>query len=169
MQTTKHSSHPRPVLTQTEKNTTLWIGHLQTDPMDHFGGQTFICPEEGQLDNIQVYSSAVHKSGEITLTLHEFDEASKTWGPAITNASLKIAKNDTAKWVRFALQPVSLFKNSTYGFRLHSNDGMIGIGEAATGTREPFSFGHEWHADSKNEKGHFFSYFSLAFKVELRA
>lgn len=169
METTKKSSHPRPVLTQDEKNTTLWIGHLQTDPADHFAGQTFACPVAGQLDNIQIYSSAVQKEGEVTLTLHEFDTASKIWGPAICNSSLVIEKNDTSKWIRFALQPVPLYKDVTYGFRLHSDNGLIGIGEAATGTRQPFTFGHEWNADSKNETGHFFSYFSLAFKIELRA
>jgi len=169
METNQHVSHPRPVLTQTQTNTTLWIGHLQTDPTDHFAGQTFKCPSEGLLDNIQVYSSAVQHPGEISLTLHEFDDSTKSWGPPIGNSTLGLQRGDDAKWIRFVLQPVTLRKNGTYGFRLQTSNALIGIGEAATGTKEPFTFGHEWSGDSKDMQGRFFTYFSLAFKVELRA
>ena len=51
----------------------------------------------------------------------------------------------------------------------NTNNAMIGLGEAATGNKEPFTFGHEWNADSTNQRGHYYSYFSLAFKVELCA
>lgn len=169
METTKNASHPRPVLTQAENNTTLWIGHLQSDPTDHFAGQTFKCPTAGMLDNIQVYSSAVHYPGELALTLHEFDAENKTWGPAIGNSTLVVEKGDTAKWIRFTLHPVALKKDAMYGFRLQTANAMIGIGEAATGTKQPFTFGHEWSGDSSDQKGHYFRYFSLAFKVELCA
>lgn len=169
MQTTKNSSHPRPVLSQAQNNTTLWIGHLKTDPTDHFAGQTFTCPDEGQLDNIQLYSAAVQYGGEIMLSLHEFDPASRQWGPAIGNSALKVHKGDHAKWIRFGLPPVQLRKGITYGFRVHANEAMVGLGEAASGTKHPFTFGHEWSGDSRNERGHYYSYFSLAFKVELRA
>jgi hypothetical protein len=169
METTKHASRPRPVLTQTQNNTTLWIGHLQTDPTDHFAGQTFKCPSEGLLNNIQVYSSAVQLPGEMSLTLHEFDTNTKTWGPSVGNSTLLLERGDDAKWIRFELQPVPLRKDVTYGFRLQTNNALIGIGEAASGTKEPFTFGHEWSGDSKNMKGHFFTYFSLAFKIELCA
>lgn len=176
METTKHSSQPfreahavRPMITQAENNTTLWIGHLQTDPTDHFAGQTFKCPSAGQLDNIQVYSSVVPQPGELVLTLHEFDTASRSWGPAIGNSTLVLQKGDAAKWIRFGLQPVLLYKDATYGFRLQTADALIGIGEAATGNQQPFTFGHEWNGDSQNQKGYYFTYFSLAFKVELCA
>jgi hypothetical protein len=168
-QSPKKDLSARPVLTQVENNTTLWIGHLQTDPTDHFAGQTFKCPSAGQLDNIQVYSSTVHQPGHVVLTMHEFDVNTKTWGPAIGNSTLELKRNDTGKWIRFNLQPVPLYKDATYGFRLQTTDALIGIGEAATGTKQPFTFGHEWNGDSKNLIGHFFSYFSLAFKVELCA
>jgi len=169
MESKKHSSHPRPVLSQAENNTTLWIGHLQSDPTDHFAGQTFKCPAAGMLDNIQVYTSAVHHPGELIMTVHEFNADSKTWGPAIATTKLDVERTDQAKWIRFSLDPVPLYKDATYGFRLYTNNAMIGIGEAATGTREPFTFGHEWNGDSKNQSGCYFSYFSLAFKVELCA
>jgi hypothetical protein len=170
METTRHSSrHSRAIVTQAENNTTLWVGHLQNDPTDHFAGQTFICPSEGLLNNIQVYSSAVQMPGELSLTLHEFDPETRNWGPAIGNSSLPVKRDDEAQWMRFELQPVSLNKNATYGFGLYTNDAMIGIGEAATGNQRPFTFGHEWNGDSTNQTGHFFTYFSLAFKVELCA
>jgi hypothetical protein len=168
MESIKTSSHPRPVITQAKNNTTLWIGHLHSDPNDHFAGQTFTCPSGGMLDNIQVYSSAVQYPGNVQLTLHEFDPISKTWGPSIGQSSLEVAKNDNSKWIRFALPAVALRQGSTYGFRLQTNNAMVGLGETVTGTQQPFT-GHEWSADSTNQKGHFYSYFSLAFKVELCA
>ncbi|MDZ4792692.1 MAG: hypothetical protein SGI83_00280 [Bacteroidota bacterium] len=167
MQTKQHSSHP--LLSQTENNTTLWIGHLKADPNDHFAGQTFKSPADGLVNNIQVYSSAVQQPGDMALTLHEFDAGFRTWGPTIGEASMFLQKGDDARWVRFYLQPVSLIKDGMYGFRLQSDNALIGIGEAASHAHQPFEFGHEWNADSKNEKGHYFSYFSLAFKVEMCA
>lgn len=167
METIKHES--RPLITQTKNNTTLWIGHLQNDPTDHFAGQTFKCPSEGVLDNIQIFSSTVQLPGEMELTLFEFDPNTKTWGTPIAHSNLVIEKGDDAKWLTFELQPVALNKDATYGFRLQSGNALIGIGEAATGTLQPFTFGHAWSADSKDMQGHFFTYFSLAFKVELIA
>lgn len=169
MESFKTGSHLRPVLTQAENNTTLWIGHLQSDPTDHFGGQTFTCPAEGQLDNIQLYAAAIQYPGEIQLTLHEFDAVTRTWGSAIGESSLSIGKADHEKWIRFSLPPVQLKKASTYGFRVYTTNAMIGLGEAACNNHNPFTFGHEWKADSKNQRGDFYSYFSLAFKVEMRA
>ena len=159
----------RSLLSQVLNNTTRWIGHLQIDPNDHLAGQTFLCPSEGLVNNIQVYSSSVPKPGDIALTLHEFDSASKTWGPAIGDSTIFLQRGDDTRWVRFYLQPVSLQKDTMYGFRLHSPNAMIGIGEAASLTDQPFMFGHEWNADSKNERGQYFTYFSLAFKIEMCA
>lgn len=167
MQTTKSGS--RPLLSQTENNTTLWIGHLQTEPNDHVAGQIFQCPSEGLLNNIQVYSSAVHEPGEVSLTVHEFDIRNKTWGPAIGNASQFLQKGDDARWIQFSLQPVLLQKDTMYGFRLESPNALIGIGEAATANKKPFSLGYEWKGDSTNQQGHFLTYFSLAYKIELCA
>ena len=63
METKKHSSHSRPVLSQAQNNTTLWIGHLKPHAHDHLAGQTFICPSEGLVNNIQVFASAVTQPG----------------------------------------------------------------------------------------------------------
>jgi len=176
METMKYSSQlfkdehaVSPVLSQTDSNTTLWIGHLRNDPTDHFAGQTFKCPSAGQLDNIQVYTSSVQYPGHLILTMHEFDVLTKQWGPAIANSTVEIQRDDINQWIRFKLQPVPLYKDVTYAFRLQTADAFIAIAEAATGTKQPFNFGQEWNGNSKNEKGHFFTYFSLTFKVELRA
>lgn len=164
MQTTKPGSHR--IISQTQNNTTLWIGHLEKDHNDHFAGQTFKCPADGPINTIQVYTSSVHQPGDVALTLHEFDADSRTWGPAIGEATMQLEKGDDARWVSFHLQPVTLKKDSTYGFRLKANHGMIGIGEAVSHAKQPFVFGQAWKADSHNEKGHYYRYFSLAFKVE---
>jgi len=169
MKTTTSGNHLHPALEQLHRNTCRWIGHINSGPADHFAGQTFKCPSEGLLDNIQVYSSAVQHPGEMSLTLHEFDDNTKTWGPSICNSSVQLQRGDDAKWIRFDLHPIALRKGATYGFRLQTSNALIGIGEAATGTKEPFTFGHEWSGDSKDMQGRFFTYFSLAFKVELRA
>lgn len=159
----------RPVISQTKNNTTLWIGHLHSDATDRLAGQTFACPSEGLMNNIQVYSAAVTQPGEMVLTLHEFDAASRTWGPAISQSALAIEKSDTAKWLRFELEPVSLVKNSSYGFRLQTEQGIIGIGEAVSHAHHPFQFGCAWNGHSHAEKGRYFNYFSLTFKVEMCA
>jgi hypothetical protein len=104
------------------------------------------------------------------LTLHEFDNTSKTWGPSLGEAVYSLQKgDDDARWIRFNLEPVSLKKDNMYGFRLKTTNALIGIGEAAGHARKPFDFGHEWNADSRNERGYYLTYFSLMFKVELCA
>jgi hypothetical protein len=169
METSRQDNHPRPVLTQAKNNTTLWIGHLKTDPNDHFGGQTFICPDDGNLDNIQLYAAAVPCPGDMRLSLHEFDSATKTWGENLGEVTQAIDREDDHQWIRFKLPPIHLKRSESYGFRLETSNALVGLGEAACDNREPFTFGHEWTADSHDKKGHYLSYFSLAFKVELRA
>jgi len=166
METMQRVGRPNPVITQVENNTTIWVGHLQTDPTDHFAGQTFTCPCSGDLNNIQVYSAAVQSPGEIMLSLHAFDEEKKSWGPVLASATREIEKNDEEKWIRFELPPMPLHKNDNYGFRLYANNAMVAIGEAAA--QSPFK-GKEWHANSNDQYGHYFNYFSLAFKVEMCA
>lgn len=169
METKQHKGHPKPILTQTKNNTTLWIGHLKPDTNDHLAGQTFLCPSDGLLHNIQVYSSMVNEPGEITLMLHEFDPILNNWGPAIGQSSLSLQKEDEAQWVLFQLEPVQLKKGATYAFRLQTNNAFVGLGEAVSEAKKPFSFGQAWNADTNNQKGHFMRYFSMTFKVELCA
>lgn len=169
MEIVKHAGHTRPLLSQTRNNTTLWIGHLKADPTDHFAGQTFFCNADGKLDNIQVFADAVQLPGEMTLELHEFNAETKTWGSALCTSKVEIHKDDQSKWIRFDLTHTELKTGKTYGFRLKASDAMVAIGEAASHSKQPFAFGQEWKADSVDRKGHFYSYFSLMFKVELCA
>lgn len=164
----KTNRNSRPVLTQTQNNTTLWIGHLQSDPQGRLAGQTFQCPSEGSLNNIQVFSTAVSQEGEVILTLHEFDAASKQWGAAIAESRFTVEKRDEAHWISFELEPVHLQKDKVYGFRLKSDNALIGIGEAASHAQQPFS-GHAWNSRSEHGQGNFYRYFSLAYKVEMSA
>lgn len=165
----KTSNNSRPILSQTENNTTLWIGHLTNDANDRLAGQTFSCPSDGLLNNIQVFSAAVTQPGDVALTLHEFDPVAKTWGPPVGSANLNIEKNDTSKWLRFELEPLQLKKGSSYGFRLQTETGIIGFGEAISHAHKPFTFGQAWSSDAGRKGERFFSYFSLAFKVEMCA
>jgi hypothetical protein len=165
----KTNQQSKPVLTQTQNNTTLWVGHLQSDPNGRLAGQTFECPTEGVLNNIQIMASAVSQEGDVQLSLHEFDPGSKTWGPAIADSQRSVEKKDQAHWISFELQPVSLRKDRVYGFRLQSENALIGIGEAASHAKQPFSFGQEWSSRSSHDQGNYYQYFSLAFKVEMCA
>lgn len=165
----KTPSNSRPILSQTENNITLWIGHLTNESNDRLAGQTFFCPSDGLLNNIQVYSAAVTQPGEVALSLHAFDPASKTWGPPLSHSVLTIDKNDTSKWLRFELEPVQLNKNASYAFRLQTEKGIIGFGEAISHAHKPFTFGQAWSSDTGRKGERFFSYFSLAFKVEMCA
>ncbi|HEX4877809.1 MAG TPA: hypothetical protein VFV31_14125 [Chitinophagaceae bacterium] len=162
-------NRPRPVLSQTQNNTTLWIGHMQTDPHDYLAGQTFVCPAAGTLDNIQVFAAAVQNPGEVELTLHVFDPANKTWGPALSRSNLKVQKGEDSRWIRFETPAVELEKGTTYGFRLHTPDALVALGEAVSHAHKPFTFGQSWNAHDEGGTGHYSTYFSLAFKVELCA
>lgn len=169
MEIKRNGGPTRPVLSQTLNNTTLWIGHLSNDANDHLAGQTFTCPSEGLLNNIQVFSSAVPLPGDLKLSLHEFDCLSKAWGKPIAEAGVVIDKSDEARWIRFELEPVTLKQNTCYGFRLQSDNACIGLGEAVSFANKPFRFGQSWSGKTYNEKGEYFDYFSLAFKVEMCA
>ena len=169
MKTTTFGNHLHPALEQLHRNTCLWIGHLNSGPADHFAGQTFQCPEEGSLSNIQVYSIAVSHPGRLILTLHEFDKQRKNWGQVLSSAEIEVDENDAGNWIQFPLQTVHLHKDRTYGFRLKSPDTLVAIGEAAWSSKDPFTYGEEWNINNIENKDHYYRYFSLAFKVELRA
>jgi hypothetical protein len=169
METTRINGPLRPLISQVQNNTTLWIGHSSADRNDHVCGQTFACNTNGTLDNIQVYASSIQAPGDLVLTLHEFDETTKNWGPALTEAHQLLNSGDKAHWIRFALDKISLNKNANYGFRLQTKDAFVGLGEAASKAHHPFEFGCAWNAGNINDKGLYFKYFSLAFKVEMCA
>jgi hypothetical protein len=155
---------------QVTNNTTAWIGHRFTDDADIIAGQTFTCPDEGDLGAIEIFSSLVMIPGHVNMTLHSFENDTKVWGPTLTSSSVVLDKVDNNKWISFPLNGLHLQKGNTYGFRLQSNDLYLGIGEAA-GSHEhpPFTGGQEWVVNTENKNGKYFSYLSLTFKVDLRA
>ena len=101
--------------------------------------------------------------------MHEFDKQRKNWGQVLSSAEIGIDENDAGNWIQFPLQGVHLHKDITYGFRLKSPDTLVAIGEAAWSSRDPFSYGEEWNINNIENKDHYYRYFTLAFKVELRA
>lgn len=169
MKATNFGNHLPPSLEQLHKNTCLWIGHMDAGPIDHFAGQTFECPNDGALNRIQVYSIAVSHPGKVILTLHEFDKESKSWGNILSSSEIGVDETNIDHWVQFPLQSIQLRKDNVYGFRLQSPDTLIAIGEAAWPSKYPFEYGEEWSINNVENKDHYYKYFSLAFKIELRA
>lgn len=169
MKTIKSTSFHKPAIEQLQKNICSWVGHLHAGAADHLAGQTFQCPGDGELDNIQVYSIVVSHPGRVILTLHSFDKETKSWGPALSVSEIEVSKDDNENWMQFQLPAVQLLKENTYGFRLKSPDAFIAIGEAVWPNKNPYMYGEEWNKNNIDNKENYYRYFSLAFKVELRA
>ena len=170
METNQSRSHLKAVVQQIANNTTSWIGHYHGESKSRISGQTFICPSEGELDCIEVFSSYVTNDGPVDLTIHQFNAETKTWGTVLGTSKVEFSRKDTGKWISFPLNGLKLKKGTTYGFRLKSETGLVGIGEAAgIVNHQPYNDGQEWVALSEDQPGNYFTYLSLAFKVELRA
>ena len=170
METNQSKSHLKAVVQQITNNTTSWIGHRHGETKSRISGQTFVCPTEGALDSIEIFLAHVTNNGPVEMTLHSFETENKTWGPALKTSTVEFNKIDTGKWISFPLTGLHLQKGMTYGFRLKSETGLVGVGEAAGNFNQmPFSGGQEWAATSDNQSGNYYTYLSLAFKVELRA
>jgi hypothetical protein len=170
MKTKEENAHLKVVVQQVNSNTTAWMGHRHKDGMDVIAGQTFICPSEGDLDAIEILPTLVIKAGHAQMTIHAFDPVAKKWGPVLHSSSIEIHKKDAEKWVAFPQTGLHLDKGGIYGFQLQSKDMFIGIAEAAgSHMQPPYSGGQEWIAYTDDKPGKYFSYLSLAFKVDLRA
>lgn len=151
-------------------NTTGWIGKLPGHPERIARGQTFLAKEEGDLQKIEVYSHIVSDPGKMVITLHDYDPQQRTWGPVLTSSELELKQTDCGKWIAFNMPEMHIDKGKFYGFKLQSKESYIGLGEAAGSAKQPpFNPGQEWEFNGENDKGDCFSYFSLAFKVALRA
>lgn len=167
----KNNNSPiRSVVEQVNHNATSWVGHSQNDNRDILCGQTFVSPSEGDLEEIEVFSSMVTTPGSVVMTLHHFDPQQRTWGPSVGSASVDLNNTNTEKWVKFHIPGLHLQKGKAYGFRLACSNAFIGVGEAA-GSHEqpPCANGQEWQFTPNDQKGRSYSYFSLAFKIGLRA
>jgi len=170
MKTEQSNPQLKVVVEQVANNTTAWMGHRLLPSEDIVAGQTFTCPAEGDLAAIEIFSTLVIRPGHAQMTVHSFDPNTKKWGPALLSSSVDIKKNDSGKWISFPQNGLHLQKGNSYGFRLQSNDMLIGIGEAAGVSAQPqFTGGQEWISASAEQQGKYFSYLSLAFKVGMRA
>lgn len=170
METNQSRSHLKAVVQQVANNTTSWIGHFHGETKSRVSGQTFICPTAGELDCIEVFSSHVTNDGPVDLTIHSFNPETKVWGSVLGTSRVDFNRMDTGKWISFPLNGLKLQKGMTYAFRLKSDTGLVGVGEAAGIVNHlPYNDGQEWVATSEDQPGNYFTYLSLAFKVELRA
>lgn len=155
---------------QITNNATSWIGNHTKDNKEIATGQTFIANTEGNVDAIKVYTNIVTRPGHVMMTIHSFDPQQKSWGPVLGSSSVECNQSDSEKWMSFNIPSIHLNKGATYGFKLESHDSYIGVGEAAGSAKQPpFSAGQEWHFSNNNQKADAFSYFSLAFKVDIQA
>ena len=167
-----HNQFPatRSTVEQINHNATTWIGHRRYDNSNMVTGQTFMAPSGGDLDTIEVYSSVVTRPGKVTLTLHSFDPQQNKWGPGLGTATVDFDHNSNGKWIPFKLQGLQLTKGLSYGFKLECTETYIGVGEAAGSYQHPpFITGQEWRFINNNQTPDAYSYFSLAFKVGLKA
>ena len=170
METNLSKAHLRAVVEQITNNTTSWIGSSNGQTKNNITGQTFICPTTGELDCIEVFSSFVTGNRAVDLTLHAFNTEDKTWGPVLETSTVEFNNGNTGKWISIPIAGFHLEKKMTYGFRLKCSKGLVGVGEAAgIYGHSPYQDGQEWIASSDDQPGNYFSYLSLAFKVELRA
>lgn len=165
-----HTTHAIHVVAQEKNDLTSWVGHRKADHQDMVTGQTFIAPQEGDLEAIEVYSAVVSDPGRVTLKLHVFDAETGRWGPMVCASSVEFDRHLNNKWVSFDLPPFHLREGDSYGFMLESENSFIGVGEAiGCADAPPYRNGREWKGKSHSETGEFFNYFSLAFKVDIRA
>lgn len=170
METNRSRSPLQVVVQQVTNNTTTWIGHRQGETKSRITGQTFTCPTSGELDSIEVLATHVTRNGPVDLTIHLFDVETKTWGAVLGKSAVEFNKNNTGHWISFPLNGLPLQKGKTYGFRLKSESGFFGVGEAAGSINQlPYTGGQEWVSTSDDQPGRYYTYLSLAFKVELRA
>jgi hypothetical protein len=158
------------VIQQITNNTTSWIGHHKFLNKDFTSGQTFVAPSEEDLEAIEVFTMIVSTPGKALMTLHEFDPQLKSWGPVLGTASVDFTRDDNGKWKTFNISGLHLNKGKSYGFRLGSENSYIGVGETVGSYETPLLItGQEWKFINDDQKGESFSYFSLAFKVDVRA
>lgn len=150
---------------QLQINGCRWLGDFHAEPSDHMAGQTFHINHSGELESISVYCEMVHREGKIKMSLHQFDEKQHDWGPELGTTELDIKKINDPTWVDFNLGKVRLDSNSRYGFRLHTNDALVALGEAVWGNDKNELTGEEWIAKGNEKGGHYFRYFSLVYSV----
>ncbi len=159
----------RSAVQQVTTNTTSWIGHQPLDHKNIIGGQTFMVPVAADLEAIEVFTSMVTTPGKVQLTLYSFDSQLQSWGSVLGSADADVTLSDNGKWKVFPINGLHLEKGNSYGFKLESNS-FIGMGETAGCSQAPpLLNGKEWKFTNHEPNGDCYAYFSLAFKVDVRA
>ena len=164
---TGNNSSQYSILSQLFHNTSSWIGHYINDTALREAGQVFQCPENAQLERIEVFSELVQQPGNVQMKIYRFDEANQQWGSLLGSASLLVKRDDTLRWVGFNIVPLSLQKGENYGFILRSDDAFVALGEAAWPTHTEHHCGKEWTGINYGDQGQFYDHFSLAYKIDL--
>lgn len=158
------------VAEQTSNNSTGWVGEVPGNKEHVVKGQTFIADEDGDLLAIKVFPNVVAGKSKVMMTVHNYDPQKQSWGQAIGSVNLELHRNDAGKWISFDIHGPHLQKGHSYGFRLDIEKSYIGMGEACGSFKQPaFITGEEWQFTNANPEGDSFTYFSLAFKVEVAA
>jgi len=166
MNTGKSNQDGHLVAEQTEHNVTGWVGHRPGLLRDISRGQTFKTTREAIINRVEVFTDLVIRPGTVTLTLHNFDPESKTWGPELTKVTANLTADNAGRWLVFEVPKLTLVKDGCYGFRIESGDTYFGIGEAAGSAQRPPSTGQEWIFSEQGSPVSAFNYFSLSFKVK---
>lgn len=153
---------------QTINNSTGWVGHFPGQKDDISVGQTFVAPTKGHLQAIEIFPNAVAHAGHVKVSLHTYNPELKQWGDAIDTANVKIDNANEGEWIAIPVHQPSLEAGKAYGFKIESNDTLVGIGEAASSAIESLHNGGEW-VFKPNETAKLYNYFSLAYKLKMSA
>lgn len=166
MKTLQTPSNAKFMVTQLNHSSTSWIGRNNNEMNDTKRGQTFFSTDEVDVQAIDIYPSLVLHPGKMTMTIHHFKESSKTWGPPILSTSVNLQISDSGNWKSINTPGLHLYKGQHYGFRLECPQSLIGLGEAVGSNSMPLPInGQEWKFSNIDQKGHSYSFFSLAFKI----
>ncbi|MEO7444367.1 MAG: hypothetical protein ABIT96_02380 [Ferruginibacter sp.] len=169
MQPAPQNSRFTPFVQQNDNNTTAWVGNAPGNNREVCQGQSFTAPSNGELATIEIFSNLVSSPGEVVMSLHQLDDDNEHWGPGIGSSAVSVSQEDAGHWITFQIPSVHLTAGQTYGFKIKSSK-LIGLGEAVGSyANPPFKGGHEWKFSGSENDGKSYDYFSLAFKVGLRA
>lgn len=159
-----------PVAVQTGNNSTGWIGDMPGSEEHFIKGQTFKPDKDGALCYIDVFPNIIPRKAKVMMTIYDFDSDKDHWGNSMGATTMQMNSIDSGKWVSFEFAGLTLEKGKTYGFKLDVEDAYIGMGEACGSYKQPvLQTGKEWQFTRKNPDGNAFTYFSLAFRVEVAA
>ena len=91
-------------------------------------GQTFFSTADVAIQGIDIYTSLVLHPAKITLTVHPFNDNTKTWGLPILSTSVFLQVSDSENWKSISTPGLHLYKGQHYGFRLECPQSLIGLG-----------------------------------------